>query len=195
MKPTIVCLAMSAVLLVSCATYGPYEVSSSHPYGAPLTYFYGEGIHAGVDFTVSKGTPVIAASDGVVVSVAKAQYDLPNSGGLFVRVAHGEHFDSEYAHLSEVPVKVGQSIKRGQLIGLSGNINSGHQYLHFGICKKRGNCSFFSQTHNPQDYWLDGKPHCFDPAGDYSRRSQTELTAPLACGEHAKLLLAQHNKK
>jgi hypothetical protein len=183
-------VATGALLLGACATYGPYHVSGL-PYGAPLKYFYGEGRHPGVDFAVPTGTPVIAPTAGVVRSVRKDDRTQPNTGGWFVGLSHGEHFDSSLTHLSAVHVQTGQMVPRGALIGLSGAMNSGDQLLHFGICRKGGNCGMFSQTEDPQRYWLGGKPRCFDPATDYSRYTPRDLTAPLACGVYARLLFGR----
>ena len=62
-----------------------------------------------------------------------------------------------------VYVKKGQLLKRGQLIGFSGASNDGVHHLHFGICKVGGNSQNYSQTYDPEKFWLDGRPKCFDP--------------------------------
>jgi murein DD-endopeptidase MepM/ murein hydrolase activator NlpD len=172
-------------LLVSCTIYGPYRITQWNPYGA-RTVAYGDGRHPGVDFDVPTATPVISVADGDVILVTHSSF-----GGLIVRVSHGEHFDSWYAHLSEVSVQLGQSLKRGQLIGVSGADYTRREYLHFGICRKLGSCTFFPDTHDPAKYWLGGTPQCFDPNTDYSRHPQTDITVPLACGDYARALIAR----
>jgi len=123
----------------SCDTHKP---SADNPfyiyreYGAPV--YYGEGCNPGIDFEVSQGTPIIAATDGEVSFVGDSDPEVSYSGGIFVRVQNAQHFDLIYRHLSKVYVKKGQLLKRGQLIGLSGASNDGVHHLHFGICKVGG---------------------------------------------------------
>jgi len=177
-----------AIFLSSCATHGPFYVDK--PYGGPAPY--GEGIHPGIDFGISSGTPIIAISDGRVSYVGSPE-GIEN--GITVQVLHGEHFKSVYGHISKVFVKKYQLLKRGQLIGLSGASNNygkrDYQHLHFGTCKPSGLCTNYSQTYDPNKFWLDGKPQCFDPSKDYSAYSQKDITLPIACGEYAKELITR----
>lgn len=113
---------------------------------------------------------------------------------------HGEDFRSHYAHLSKVLVREGQSLKRGQLIGLSGASNNygklNNQHLHFGLCTlKRGSCRNHSTTYDPKTLWLGGKPQCFDPQMDYSAYSMKDITLPIACGDYAKTLIDESKAK
>lgn len=191
MKICNILLSLSVLLLSSCANYGPFYVDKR--YGAPVSY--AEGIHPGIDFDIARGTPIIAASDGEVIHVNEPCPQEKYCGGLFVMVRHGNHFKSLYGHLIKVFVKAGQSLKRGELIGLSGASNIGNVHLHFGICKMEGNCINYSQTYNPDKFWLGGRPQCFDPSLDYSRYSQKEITLPVACGKYADELIAESKKK
>jgi murein DD-endopeptidase MepM/ murein hydrolase activator NlpD len=111
------------------------------------------------------------------------------SGGIFVRVQNAQHFDLIYGHLSKVYVEKGQLLKRGQLIGLSGASNDGVPHLHFGISKVGGSYQQYSQTYDPDKFWLDGRPKCFDPSADYSKYFQKGITIPIACGAYAKQLI------
>jgi len=86
----------------------------------------------GINLAVPAGTPVKAADDGVV---AYAGNELKGYGNL-VLVRHPNGFVSAYAHASELLVKRGDSIKRGQVIaraGQTGNVTS--PQLHFEIRK------------------------------------------------------------
>ncbi|MEU2259267.1 M23 family metallopeptidase [Streptomyces sp. NPDC019645] len=90
--------------------------------------------HSGQDFAVPVGTPVKAASGGVVVKAG------PNGGGdgsaygNAIVIKHGNGKYSQYAHLSKINVHVGQSVNAGKLIALSGNTgNSSGPHLHFEI--------------------------------------------------------------
>jgi murein DD-endopeptidase MepM/ murein hydrolase activator NlpD len=86
----------------------------------------------GINLAVPEGTPIKAAEDGVV---AYAGNELKGYGNL-VLIRHGNGFVTAYAHASEVVVKRGDQIKRGQLIarsGQTGNVTS--PQLHFEIRK------------------------------------------------------------
>lgn len=85
--------------------------------------------HSGTDFRAAVGTPVVAANDGIV-RIAKDRY---YAGGSVV-IDHGYKIFSQYYHLSQVKVKVGQKVKKGEVIALSGDtgrVTGAH--LHFGI--------------------------------------------------------------
>jgi murein DD-endopeptidase MepM/ murein hydrolase activator NlpD len=86
----------------------------------------------GINLAVPEGTPIKAADDGVV---AYAGNELKGYGNL-VLVRHSNGYVSAYAHASELMVKRGDTIKRGQVIahaGQTGNVTS--PQLHFEIRK------------------------------------------------------------
>ncbi len=86
----------------------------------------------GINLAVPEGTPVKAAEDGVV---AYAGNELKGYGNL-VLVRHGDGFVTAYANTSEILVKKGDAVKRGQVIaksGQTGNVTS--PQLHFEIRK------------------------------------------------------------
>jgi len=91
--------------------------------------------HGAVDLAAPLGTPVSAASDGVVAFVGH----LPD-GAMIVLIAHPGGYVSEYAHLDDTfalsPVKTGQIVKTGQVIGFIGltGITTG-AHLHFAVMK------------------------------------------------------------
>ncbi len=72
--------------------------------------------HNGVDFAVPIGTKVIAPGDGVVTLVTNHPF-----AGRYIVIEHNEKYSTRYLHLSKALVKVGQKIKRGQVIALTGN--------------------------------------------------------------------------
>ena len=191
MKKLIFFLILNGLLASSCATHGPFYVGN--PYGARV--IYGEGLHPGIDFDISVGTPIIASSDGVVIHIGEPDYKESWRGGISVVISHGEHFNTFYAHLTKTFVEKGQLIKRGQLIGLSGASNNGYAHLHFGICKIGGSCINYSKTYDPQKFWLGGKGQCFDPNKYYSSYSQRDITHPIACGDYRKALKSKTEKK
>lgn len=84
--------------------------------------------HNGTDFAIPIGTPIIAPADGKVLRVA---YQAHGAGNYLV-LQHGQTYRTVYMHLSKVLVKVGQSIRRGQRIALSGNTGrSTGPHLHY----------------------------------------------------------------
>jgi murein DD-endopeptidase MepM/ murein hydrolase activator NlpD len=90
------------------------------------------GQNDGINLAVPEGTPIKAADDG---TVAYAGNELKGYGNL-VLIRHANGFVSAYANASELLVKRGDTIKRGQLIahaGQTGNVTS--PQLHFEIRK------------------------------------------------------------
>jgi murein DD-endopeptidase MepM/ murein hydrolase activator NlpD len=86
----------------------------------------------GINLAVPEGTPVKAAEDGVV---AYSGNELKGYGNL-VLVRHSNGYVTAYAHASEVLVKRGDTIKRGQIIAKSGQSGEvGSPQLHFEIRK------------------------------------------------------------
>jgi len=86
-----------------------------------------KGYHSGTDFRAKIGTPIEAANDGKVVLVKKRFY----SGGTVI-LDHGEGIYTCYFHMSKFKVKEGALVKRGEILGLSGE--SGRvtgPHLHF----------------------------------------------------------------
>ncbi|MEU6236802.1 LysM peptidoglycan-binding domain-containing M23 family metallopeptidase, partial [Kitasatospora sp. NPDC047058] len=123
------------------AAPAPAAVASTSGYVAPLANpkmgtaygvagsMWASGHHTGVDFVASTGTPLRAVAAGTVVKAG--------NGGAYgneveIKLADGKY--AEYAHLSSIGVKIGQTVTAGQQIGLSGatgNVTGPH--LHFEI--------------------------------------------------------------
>ncbi len=86
-------------------------------------------IHRGTDFHAPSGTPVVAANDGEVIIAQGMFYE-----GNLVVINHGLQFYTQYMHLSKIDVKVGERVKKGQRLGLSGatgRVTGPH--LHLGV--------------------------------------------------------------
>jgi murein DD-endopeptidase MepM/ murein hydrolase activator NlpD len=90
--------------------------------------------HSGQDFAVPIGTTVKASHSGTVVKAG------PNGGGdgpaygNAIVIKHGNGTYSQYAHLSRIDVRIGQTVSTGEKIALSGNTgNSSGPHLHFEI--------------------------------------------------------------
>jgi len=90
--------------------------------------------HLGVDFGVPTGTPVYAVNDGVVRYTKES-----TNYGKAVLIDHGLGIYSAYLHLDEFQAADGQQVKRGDIIGLSGNTGySLAPHVHFSIRTTEG---------------------------------------------------------
>ncbi|MGW0822842.1 transglycosylase family protein [Streptomyces sp. NPDC002845] len=90
---------------------------------------WSKGYHTGVDFPVPTGTSVKAAAAGKVVTAGWG-----GSFGYQVVIRHADGRYTQYAHLSAITVKSGQSVDAGQRIGRSGSTgNSTGPHLHFEV--------------------------------------------------------------
>jgi len=94
----------------------PVDASISDVFGSQRIF---NGVaqrpHLGLDFRVPTGTPVHAMNDGTVLLARPLYYE-----GNFIVIDHGQGLLTLYLHLSEFKVKEGDTVKRGQVIGLSG---------------------------------------------------------------------------
>lgn len=85
--------------------------------------------HRGVDYVARVGTPVMAAGDGKVI---RASYDKYNGHHVFIQ--HGERYQTKYLHFTKRAVKVGQTVKQGQVIGYLGStgmVTGAHLHYEF----------------------------------------------------------------
>jgi len=90
-----------------------------------------ENFHSGIDISSSPGNPVKATADGIVSFSGWSG----GSGNLVV-LEHGHGFSTFYAHNRSIPVKVGQKVKRGDIIGYVGSTgNSTGPHVHYEIWK------------------------------------------------------------
>jgi murein DD-endopeptidase MepM/ murein hydrolase activator NlpD len=104
--------------------FGPTSVLLEPPYG---TYKH---FHTGVDISAALGTPVMAAADGLVVAVGHSNFGYGN----YVVIAHGGGIATLYAHLLQTDANVGDSVVRGQVIGLEGSTGfSTGPHVHFEL--------------------------------------------------------------
>ncbi|MBN2223771.1 MAG: LysM peptidoglycan-binding domain-containing M23 family metallopeptidase [Deltaproteobacteria bacterium] len=72
-------------------------------------------LHEGIDISAPRGTPIVAAKDGIVIAAERKQ-----GYGNTVEIKHSNGFTTRYAHLSETVVKEGDTVKGGQVIGSVG---------------------------------------------------------------------------
>ena len=106
------------------------------------------GFHYGIDMAACRGTPVLAAADGIVI---QAHFD-PGYGNTIL-ISHNNKYKTRYAHLDKMLVSVGQKVEQGMMIGKVGS--TGHvrkkkgrdaSHLHFEVSaygKKVNPLSFF----------------------------------------------------
>lgn len=86
-------------------------------------------LHAGIDIAVPEGTPIRAADSGTV-----RQAGWMGGYGNYTCIQHTATLSSCYAHQSSIGVSSGSSVRKGQLIGKSGNTgNSTGPHLHFEV--------------------------------------------------------------
>lgn len=91
-------------------------------------------MHTGIDFGARTGTPIYATGAGKVTKVSTRF----TGAGKNIEIDHGFGFKTKYFHLSEFNVKVGQKVKRGELIAYSGNTGtSSGPHLHYEVVKNR----------------------------------------------------------
>ncbi len=109
-----------------------------------------EAMHEGVDFVVPTGTPVYASAGGIV------QYAGPHPQfGNLVEIDHGNGVITRYAHNSKVLVQVGQMVRRGQKISLSGSTGRATgPHVHFEVRYK-------GVAQNPARFLKNADPGAF----------------------------------
>ena len=85
--------------------------------------------HQGVDYTVPEGSRVFATADGRVKESASR-----STAGRTIVIDHGNGYETSYSHLLAVNVRRGQEVRRGDIIGLSGNTGlSIAPHLHYEV--------------------------------------------------------------
>lgn len=122
-------------------------------YGYRRDPIYGTSrFHEGMDFSAATGTPVYATGNGTVKSAG-----WESGYGNSIDIDHGFNYLTRYAHLSEINVKAGQSVKRGDLIGKVGNTGkSTGSHLHYEVRLK-------GVPQNPVNYYfMDLTPAEYD---------------------------------
>lgn len=124
---------------------GVYTQKGAMPAGAPIVKGwmsspFGERVdpisgkkawHEGMDFAGANGSDVVAVANGIVVFSGRR-----DGYGLMVEISHGENLRTRYGHHQELLVRAGQSVKRGDVIGLMGSSGrSTGPHVHFEVLK------------------------------------------------------------
>ncbi len=104
--------------------------------------------HGGIDFAAKTGTPVYATGDAIVEAAGQNDQQ-----GNNVLLDHGYDYQTRYNHLSQLNVKVGDKVKRGDVIGRVGTTGkSSAPHLHYEVILK-------GEVQNPFDYcFMDLSP-------------------------------------
>lgn len=90
-------------------------------------------MHSGIDLANRRGTPIYATAEGKVIHAGRM-----NGYGLIVIIQHAFGFETRYAHMSRVRVKVGQRVKRGDRVGDMGSTGrSTGTHLHYEVRKDK----------------------------------------------------------
>jgi len=162
------------------------ELPAIRPTNGPIVSGYGmrqhpvlkvRKMHAGVDFLVRRGTPVMSTGDGVV---RRATFS--PAYGNFVEVRHPKAgYFTRYAHLSEIPESIqrGVTVERGDTIGLSGNTGrSTGPHLHYEVHNRSG------QTLDPMRFFVpDMSPEKYHELEQRTRQYESRVAG--AAGEGA----------
>ena len=107
-----------------------YYITSDFGFRFHPVYFFPEK-HRGIDLACKEGSVIIACNSGIVTTVGEK-----SKNGMYVRVQHANGYSSAYLHLSSYCVKANQKVRKGQMIGKSGNTGtSTGPHLHFAIKK------------------------------------------------------------
>jgi murein DD-endopeptidase MepM/ murein hydrolase activator NlpD len=110
----------------------PVEGGYSDGYGWRQDPFSGEReFHKGVDIVAPSGTAVLATADGLVTTAART-----TGYGKLVQLSHGFGLNTRYGHLSEIRVRPGARVKKGDVIGLVGSTGrSSGPHLHYEVMR------------------------------------------------------------
>lgn len=109
-------------------------------------------MHYGADFSAQQGTPIYATADGTISRTRKSVTGL----GWNIKIDHGFGMETLYGHMSRFAVKVGQKVKRGQIIGYVGNTGkSTAPHLHYEVHingKAKNPVYYFYQDLNADEF-------------------------------------------
>jgi murein DD-endopeptidase MepM/ murein hydrolase activator NlpD len=108
--------------------------------------------HAGLDFTAPQGTPIYATADGTVSTAG----NVGDGFGIHVIINHGYGYQTLYGHMVRVKARVGQAVKRGEVIGWVGSTGkSTGPHCHYEVIKNGNNLDpiyFFYNDLTPEQF-------------------------------------------
>ena len=108
--------------------------------------------HPGLDFTANTGTKIYATGDGIV----ERADNMAQGYGNHVVINHGFGYETLYGHMSRIVARVGQRVKRGELIGYVGSTGrSTGPHVHYEVIKNGGKINpinYFFNDLSPAEY-------------------------------------------
>ncbi len=136
-------------------------------------YGAGQGIHFGIDFSARCGTPVASIGDGVIIKVdAREHGSAPHN----LLIDHQNGYASLYGHLLERPkVSVGQQVKKGEVVGLTGDPDltcTSRPHLHLEVRDRTLRKAFNAHLLINADW------DALSLSGSFGRGFQRDLDAP-----------------
>lgn len=154
------------------------QLPAIRPANGPIVSGYGmrqhpvlkvRKMHAGVDFLLRRGTPVMSAADGRVRQATSSP-----AYGNFVEIRHPEAgYMTRYAHLQEIPddIRPGVEVERGDTIGYSGNTGrSTGPHLHYEVHDQSG------QTLDPMRFFVpDMTPEKYHRLEERTKEYQSQI--------------------
>ena len=109
-------------------------------------------MHKGLDFTASQGTPIYATGNGTVKSSGFSE----SGFGNHVIINHGYGYETLYGHMVRIKARVGQKVKRGEVIGWVGSTGkSTGPHCHYEVIVNNGEVDpvyFFYNDLNAEQY-------------------------------------------
>jgi murein DD-endopeptidase MepM/ murein hydrolase activator NlpD len=137
--------------------------------------------HNGIDLRAKRKTKIYATADGII---KYTRVQIHGGFGTMITITHNYGFDTLYAHLNKVLVKVGDVVKKGDLIALSGNTGySTGPHLHYEI-------HYANKVVNPKDY-INWSMKNYDKIFKQQRRVQWESLVNLISNQAQHLMVQQ----
>jgi murein DD-endopeptidase MepM/ murein hydrolase activator NlpD len=123
-------LSRRSARIASTPTVWPVHGAVNSGFGIRADPFTGQpAFHEGLDISTSRSEPVLATADGTVLRSGWA-----GEYGKAIEIAHGDRYTTLYGHLEETLVSEGQSVHRGDRVGLVGSTGrSTAPHLHYEV--------------------------------------------------------------
>ncbi|MEP6994392.1 MAG: M23 family metallopeptidase [Acidobacteriota bacterium] len=133
--------------IASTPTVWPVHGALNSGFGVRADPFNGQpAFHEGVDISTSRSEPVLATADGTVLRSGWA-----GEYGKAIEIVHGDHYMTLYGHLEETLVAEGQTVRRGDRVGLVGSTGrSTAPHLHYEV-------HVDGRAVNPLEYILESR--------------------------------------
>ncbi len=123
-------LSRRSARIASTPTVWPVHGAVNSGFGTRADPFTGQpSFHEGLDISTSRSEPVLATADGTVLRSGWA-----GEYGKAIEIGHGDRYTTLYGHLEETLVSEGQSVHRGDRVGLVGSTGrSTAPHLHYEV--------------------------------------------------------------